>query len=94
MDNEIGPIGGWNGLWMYGSFDVIAENNTIFDTNREAIIAGEYGSNAPAPSAARAFLANNTISTDPATCSSSLHFGRVHLSGCFCIQVRIDNVRQ
>ena len=75
MDNEIGPIGGWNGLWMYGSFDVIAENNTIFDTNREAIIAGEYGSNAPAPSAARAFLANNTISTDPATCSSSLHFG-------------------
>ena len=50
MDNEIGPIGGWNGLWMYGSFDVIAENNTIFDTNREAIIAGEYGSNAPAPS--------------------------------------------
>tara|TARA_B100000575_G_scaffold1544_1_gene1165 strand:+ start:3775 stop:7965 length:4191 start_codon:yes stop_codon:yes gene_type:complete len=74
-DNEIGPIGGWNGLWMYGSFDVIAENNTIFDTNREAIIAGEYGNNAPAPSAARAFLANNTISTDPATCSSPLHFG-------------------
>ena len=51
MDNEIGPIGGWNGLWMCGSFDVITENNTIFDTNREAIIAGEYGSNAPAPSA-------------------------------------------
>ena len=76
-DNEIGPIGGWNGLWMYGSFDVIAENNTIFDTNREAIIAGEYGSNAPAPSAARAFLANNTISTDPTTCSSSLHFDGV-----------------
>jgi len=75
MDNEIGPIGGWNGLWMYGSFDVIAENNTIFDTNREAIIAGEYGSNAPAPSAARAFLANNTISTEPDTCTSSLHFG-------------------
>ncbi len=74
-NNEIGPIGGWNGLWMYGSFDVIAENNTIFDTNREAIIAGEYGSNAPAPSASRAFLANNTItSSGQAECSSSLHF--------------------
>ena len=74
-NNEIGPIGGWNGLWMYGSFDVIAENNTIFDTNREAIIAGEYGSNAPAPSASRAFLANNTISSSGSEeCSSSLHF--------------------
>lgn len=74
-NNEIGPIGGWNGLWMYGSFDVIAENNTIFDTNREAIIAGEYGSNAPAPSASRAFLANNTItSSGQSECSSSLHF--------------------
>ena len=60
---------------MYGSFDVIAENNTIFDTNREAIIAGEYGSNAPAPSASRAFLANNSISTSgQGTCTSSLHF--------------------
>ena len=74
-NNDIGPIGGWNGLWMYGSFDVIAENNTIFDTNREAIIAGEYGSNAPAPSASRAFLANNTISSSgTGECSSSLHF--------------------
>ena len=74
-NNDIGPIGGWNGLWMYGSFDVIAENNTIFDTNREAIIAGEYGSNAPAPSASRAFLANNSISTSgQGTCTSSLHF--------------------
>ena len=74
-NNDIGPIGGWNGLWMYGSFDVIAENNTIFDTNREAIIAGEYGSNAPAPSAARAFLANNTISSSgQGDCSSNLHF--------------------
>ena len=74
MDNEIGPIGGWNGLWMYGSFDVIAENNTIFDTNREAIIAGEYAVT-HLLQVPRAFLANNTISTEPATCSSSLHFG-------------------
>ena len=74
-NNDIGPIGGWNGLWMYGSFDVIAENNTIFDTNREAIIAGEYGSNAPAPSASRAFLANNSISSSgQGDCSSNLHF--------------------
>ena len=64
LNNDIGPIGGWNGLWMLGSFDVIAENNTIHDVAREPIRAGEYGSSAPAPSAARAYLANNTISTD------------------------------
>jgi len=63
-NNDIGPVGGWNGLWLLGSFDVIAENNTIHDIAREVIRAGEYGSSAPAPSASRIYLANNTLSTD------------------------------
>jgi len=72
LNNDIGPIGGWNGLWMLGSFDVIAENNTIHDVAREPIRAGEYGSSAPAPSASRILLANNTISTDgTGTCSQT-----------------------
>ncbi len=64
LNNDIGPVGGWNGLWLLGSFDVIAENNSIHDVAREPIRAGEYGSSAPAPVAARILLANNTISTD------------------------------
>ena len=31
-NNIIGPIGGWNGLWIYGESDVSAENNTILNT--------------------------------------------------------------
>ena len=27
--NIVGPIGGWNGLWIYGESDVSAENNRI-----------------------------------------------------------------
>ena len=32
-NNDIGPIDGWNGIWMRGTFDVTAENNSISDTN-------------------------------------------------------------
>ena len=72
LNNDIGPVGGWNGLWMLGSYDVIAENNSIHDIAREPIRAGEYGSNAPSPTASRAYLANNTISTDgTGTCSQT-----------------------
>ena len=39
-DNVIGPIGGWNGLWIYGESDVSAENNTIQDTAKEAVLIG------------------------------------------------------
>ena len=71
-NNDIGPIGGWNGLWLLGSYDVIAENNTIFDTAREPVLAGEYGSQAPNPTPARLYLANNSISTSGAgACSSN-----------------------
>ena len=64
LNNDIGPIGGWNGLWLLGSFDVVAENNTIHDTAREPVRAGEYGSQSPNPTAARIYLANNTITSD------------------------------
>ena len=40
--NTIGPIGGWNGLWIYGTSDVVAENNTIQDTAKEPVLIGEY----------------------------------------------------
>lgn len=71
-NNAIGPIGGWNGLWLLGSYDVIAENNTIFDTAKEPVLAGEYGSQAPNPTPARLYLANNSISTSGAgACSSN-----------------------
>ena len=36
--NTIGPIGGWNGLWIYGTSDVIAENNTIQETSKEPVL--------------------------------------------------------
>ena len=71
-DNTIGPIGGWNGLWIYGTSDVIAENNTIQDTGKEPVLIGEYhyqdqGWQVPAPSAARLYLANNIISNNSGT---------------------------
>ena len=28
-DNVIGPIGGWNGLWIYGTSDVVAETERL-----------------------------------------------------------------
>ena len=71
-DNEIGPVAGWNGLYLTGSFDVIAENNTIFQTSREPVVAGKYAGNSPSASASRVFLANNTISSNGnGACSSS-----------------------
>mgnify|MGYP003312013600 CR=1 FL=1 len=59
-----------------GSFDVIAENNSIFETTREPILAGEYGTQAPSPTPARLYLANNTISTQGSgACSSTRWWG-------------------
>ena len=37
-ENEIGPIGGYFGLWLGGSYDVIAENNSIFDTTLTCLL--------------------------------------------------------
>jgi len=79
-DNVIGPIGGWNGLWIYGTSDVVAENNTIQDTAKEAVLIGEYhfndqGWNVPTPTAARLYLANNLISNNTGTCNSQMYDG-------------------
>ena len=76
--NTIGPIGGWNGLWIYGTSDVIAENNTIQETSKEPVLIGEYhyqdqGWQVPAPSAARLYLANNNIMNNTGTSVSYTH---------------------
>ena len=79
--STIGPIGGWNGLWVYGTSDVVAENNTIQGTAKEAVLIGEYhfkdqGWQVPAPTAARIYLANNIISDNGAgECSSTAMYG-------------------
>ena len=78
--NTIGPIGGWNGLWIYGTSDVVAENNTIQDTAKEPVLIGEYhyqdqGWQVPAPTAARLYLANNVISNNSGTCNSQMYGG-------------------
>jgi len=73
--NTIGPIGGWNGIWVYGESDVVAENNTIQDTAKEPVLIGEYhfndqGWSVPRPTEARLYLANNVISNNTGTCNS------------------------
>ena len=78
--NTIGPVGGWNGLWIYGTSDVVAENNTIQDTGKEPVLIGEYhyqdqGWQVPAPTAARLYLANNVISNNSGTCNSQMYGG-------------------
>ncbi|MGB0612048.1 MAG: right-handed parallel beta-helix repeat-containing protein, partial [Poseidonia sp.] len=79
-ENSIGPIGGWNGIWIYGTSDVIAENNTIESTGKEPVLIGEYhyqdsGWQVPAPSAARLYLANNMIRENTGTCNSQMYNG-------------------
>ncbi len=79
-ENVIGPIGGWNGLWIYGESDVVAENNTILNTAKEPILVGEYhhrdqGWNVPSPTKARLYAANNIISNNTGTCNSQVMYG-------------------
>ena len=79
-NNDIGPIEGYNGLWIYGSSDVIAENNTIHDTTFEPVVLGEYhyrdqGWSVPSPSANRMYFANNIIENNSGTCNSNWMYG-------------------
>lgn len=79
--NTIGPIGGWNGLWIYGTSDVVAENNTIQDTGKEPVLIGEYhfkdqGWSVPSPTAARLYLANNIIDGNIGECESQMYNGK------------------
>ena len=78
--NTIGPIGGWNGLWIYGESDVSAENNTILNTAKEPVLIGEYhhkdqGWNVPTPTKARLYFANNQVSNNTGTCNSVEMYG-------------------
>ena len=78
--STIGPIGGWNGLWIYGTSDVVAENNTIQGTAKEAVLVGEYhfkdqGWQVPTPTAARIYLANNIITNNSGICNSAAMYG-------------------
>ena len=79
-ENTIGPIGGWNGFWIYGESDVVAENNTILNTAKEPVLIGEYhhkdqGWNVPAPTKARLYFANNIVSNNTGTCTSQYMYG-------------------
>lgn len=74
-NNVIGPITGYNGVWGVGYFDMIVDNNTFTDINREPLIIGEYhytdnGWSVDAPSPARALIADNTITNVAGTCDS------------------------
>ena len=67
-------------MWIYGTSDVIAENNTIQETSKEPVLIGEYhyqdqGWQVPAPSAARLYLANNNIMNNTGTCNSQMYDG-------------------
>lgn len=79
-NNVIGPISGWNGVWVYGDeFDVTLENNTI-NATKEAIIIGEYhyledGWNVPSPTQGIAYIANNTIGGSTDTCTATVMYG-------------------
>ena len=78
--NTIGPIGGYNGLWIYGKdSDVIAENNTIKETTKEAVNIGEYHHEDYGQSkdyaAKRLYFANNIIQNNSGTCESVIYGG-------------------
>ena len=73
-NNNIGPINGFFGFQLGGTYDVIAENNTIFDTSFSPVAAGQYWGGG-IRSASRVLLANNTISyAGAATCSSDVNW--------------------
>ncbi|MDP6870315.1 MAG: right-handed parallel beta-helix repeat-containing protein [Candidatus Poseidoniaceae archaeon] len=87
-NNIIGPIEGYNGLWIYGESDVIAENNTIMNTAKEPVLLGEYhfkdqGWNVPAPTKSRLYFANNIIENNTGTCNSDYMYGGDFLCPAF-----------
>ena len=79
-NNIIGPVGGYNGLWIYGTSDVVAIGNTITDTAREPVVHGEYhyqdsGWPSVQPTQSRLYMEGNTISNNSGTCSSQKMYG-------------------
>ena len=80
FDNTIGPIGGFNGLWIYGTSDVTAIGNNISNTGKEAVVHGEYhyqdsGWPSIQPSESRLFMENNVIDNNSGTCNSPKMYG-------------------
>ena len=78
--NTIGPIAGWNGVWIYGESDVVLENSTISQTEKEPVLIGEYhykdqGWNVPSPGKARLHMQDNDISGNDGTCNSEFMYG-------------------
>tara|TARA_B110000459_G_scaffold195696_1_gene236655 strand:+ start:4341 stop:8903 length:4563 start_codon:yes stop_codon:yes gene_type:complete len=79
-NNIVGPIGGFNGLWIYGTSDVVAIGNTITDTGREPVVHGEYhyqdsGWPSIQPTESRLYMENNIISNNQGTCNSEKMYG-------------------
>ena len=79
-NNDIGPITGYNGIWGVGSFDMMVDNNTIHEINREPIIVGEYhytdsGWQVSSPHPARATIVDNVITNVTGTCDSDKVWG-------------------
>ena len=80
-DNIIGPIGGYNGLWIYGTSEVTAVGNSISNTAAEAVVHGEYhyrdGGGWPSiqPSESRLYMENNVIENNSGTCRSDKMYG-------------------
>ena len=66
-------------MWIYGESDVVAENNTIQNTAKEAISLGEYhyvdswSSYKNEPEKSRLYLANNQINNVSGTCNSAMY---------------------
>jgi len=104
--NVIGPITGWNGMWIYGESDVVAENNSFEGAAKETLLIGEYhhmdqGWNVPAPTKARVYFANNIIRNNTGTdCSGTVVYGgtfncpAIHVfmsSGTFIDNTVLDN---
>ena len=80
QNNNIGPIGGYNGIWIYGTSDVTAIGNTITDVGKEPIVHGEYhyqdsGWPSVAPTESRLYMADNIIENNAATCNSVKMYG-------------------
>ena len=80
IDNSIGPIGGFNGLWIYGTSEVSAIGNNIFDTGKEPVVHGEYhyrdsGWPSVAPGESRLYMEGNTITNNVGTCNSVKMYG-------------------
>lgn len=75
-NNIIGPITGYNGIWGVGYFDMIIDNNTFQEINREPVVVGEYhfqdsGWSVTGPAPARATINDNVINNVSGDCSSS-----------------------